>query len=156
MTTRHAVANLASPAPRLRRICVLAVVVMAAAVACSDADDDTGSGIAIRDRLYYATCAPVDEALLADELGRHKFQLETVRVRAVNGIVPTKAVAVLQPAGCALDDITWTLWPSDVDVAGMLPRLDDYRHLMDEEKLERLVEYEECVRASDAGADDCR
>lgn len=58
MTTHDGVVTPATPEPRLRRICLLAVGAMAAAVACSNADETgTGSGIAIRDRLYYATVA---------------------------------------------------------------------------------------------------
>lgn len=143
----------ATPARRLRRIRMLAVAAVAAAVACSNADGGTGtaSGIGIGDRLYYATCAPVDESLLSNELGRHKFHFDTLRVRAVTGIEQAEAVAVLQPDGCALRDITWTLWPSDINVAGMLTRLKDYRHLMDQEKLDRLLKYEECIKPSNVG-----
>lgn len=126
---------------------VLAAAILSG-VACNGGNDNTGSGLVIDGRTYWATCAPVDDSLLADELGRHEFQLETVRVRAVAGVEESDAIAVHHPDGCYLEDIKWALWPSDLDRVDSSNWTDDARQVMDPVKLEQVVKYEACIESA--------
>lgn len=134
----------------------LVLVVAAVTVACKS--DQSGSGIKFDGRWYSATCAPVNEALLAEELGRVPFELEEVDVRAVDGIDVEQGVAAHTPGGCLIEETQWALWLVDAGDAARVTRLPEYEHLLDQDKLRRLQEYEACIQTAQDGAEEqaCR